>query len=118
MAEQHSSGHEPIGVNARAIAWWGLALVVLIAVSLALLAGLLKLRGSVEARDVPRVAEPRRGPLVEPSLDPAQRQNLRQLRAVQQTWLDSYGWIDHEAGIVHIPVDRAMEMMAEEGLQQ
>jgi len=28
----------------------------------------------------------------------------------------SYGWLDEEAGVVHIPVERAMELVAQRGL--
>jgi hypothetical protein len=30
--------------------------------------------------------------------------------------LSSYGWVDREAGIVRIPIDRAMDLLAERGL--
>ena len=30
--------------------------------------------------------------------------------------LDSYGWIDKPQGIVHIPIERAIELTAERGL--
>ncbi|MEZ4616096.1 MAG: hypothetical protein R2867_11425 [Caldilineaceae bacterium] len=30
--------------------------------------------------------------------------------------LHSYGWIDQEAGTVHIPIERAMELVVSEGL--
>lgn len=34
----------------------------------------------------------------------------------QEERLDSYGWVDQSAGIVHIPVERAMELTLEHGL--
>lgn len=30
--------------------------------------------------------------------------------------LNSYGWVDEKAGVAHIPVERAMELMAQRGL--
>ena len=30
--------------------------------------------------------------------------------------LYSYGWVDEKAGTVHIPIDRAMELLVERGL--
>ena len=33
-------------------------------------------------------------------------------RAAQQARLDGYGWVDREAGVVHIPIARAMELVA------
>jgi hypothetical protein len=35
---------------------------------------------------------------------------LKDLRAHEQTELNSYGWIDQKAGIVRLPIDRAMEL--------
>ena len=41
-----------------------------------------------------------------------------QLR-VQQEYLQQYGWVDREHGIVHIPIEQAMELVLEqEGLGQ
>lgn len=38
------------------------------------------------------------------------------LRGAQQSRLDSYGWVDRDAGLIHIPVERALErVLAEEG---
>jgi hypothetical protein len=42
--------------------------------------------------------------------------NLRMLRAVENELLTSYGWIDREAGIARIPIERAMEIVAANGL--
>ncbi|HVZ23631.1 MAG TPA: hypothetical protein VG871_21305 [Vicinamibacterales bacterium] len=30
--------------------------------------------------------------------------------------LNSYGWVDRSRGVVHIPIERAMELVAKEGL--
>ena len=30
--------------------------------------------------------------------------------------LSSYGWVDRSRGVVHIPIDRAMELVAKEGM--
>ncbi len=30
--------------------------------------------------------------------------------------LESYGWIDRKSGIVRIPIDRAMDLLAQRGL--
>lgn len=41
-------------------------------------------------------------------------QPLLQLEADQIELLNSYGWVDQQAEIAHIPVDRAMELIVEE----
>jgi hypothetical protein len=35
---------------------------------------------------------------------------LKDLRAHEQTELTTYGWIDEKAGVVRLPIDRAMEL--------
>jgi hypothetical protein len=39
---------------------------------------------------------------------------LARLRAEQQELLSSYGWVDREGGVVHVPIERAMELVAGE----
>ncbi len=41
-------------------------------------------------------------------------EDLAQLRAREDTILDGYGWEDRAAGVVHIPIGRAMELVARE----
>ncbi|MBA3531498.1 MAG: hypothetical protein H0T73_06200 [Ardenticatenales bacterium] len=38
-----------------------------------------------------------------------------QFRTEEDARLSSYGWVDEEAGIVHIPIEQAMDMMIDEG---
>jgi hypothetical protein len=40
---------------------------------------------------------------------------LRELRQAEETMLNSYAWIDRDRGIVRIPVERAMELLAKKG---
>lgn len=41
---------------------------------------------------------------------------LRQLRATEDATLMTYGWVDRQNGIVHVPIDRAMELLLQRGL--
>ena len=38
------------------------------------------------------------------------------LRRGENEKLEGYGWVDKEAGVTHIPIERAMELMVERGL--
>ncbi len=38
--------------------------------------------------------------------------NLAAYRATQTRRLEGYGWVDREAGIAHIPVERAMQILS------
>jgi hypothetical protein len=37
-------------------------------------------------------------------------------RAQEDELLSTYGWVDRQAGVVHLPIDRAMQMVAERGV--
>jgi hypothetical protein len=39
--------------------------------------------------------------------------DLGQLRAAEDAALHSYGWVDRQAGIVRIPIERAMDLVAQ-----
>ena len=43
-------------------------------------------------------------------------QNMRELRASEDAILNSYGWVDRDKGIVRIPINRAIELLAQKGL--
>jgi len=51
-----------------------------------------------------------------PNLQPQPQLELADFRLRQAKILSSYGWVDREAGIVRIPIDRAMDLIAERGL--
>jgi len=52
----------------------------------------------------------------EPRLEPDPLSLRRDLRAQEDALLKSYGWVDRPNGSVHIPIDRAMEIVLERGV--
>jgi len=52
----------------------------------------------------------------EPRLQTNPRQDLSDLRTQEDRVLDSYGWVDKNAGVVRIPIDQAMRLTLERGL--
>jgi hypothetical protein len=50
-----------------------------------------------------------------PHLQVNPRSDLAALHAREDAKLDHYGWIDRQAGRVHIPVARALDLMVAEG---
>jgi len=52
----------------------------------------------------------------EPRLQVAPRVDLAAWRAREDVVLHSYGWIDRKAGVVRIPIERAMDLIAGRGL--
>jgi hypothetical protein len=51
-----------------------------------------------------------------PRLEAQSGQALDPYRAAEQQRLSSYGWVDRQAGVAHMPIDRAMDLVAERGL--
>ena len=56
----------------------------------------------------PRVPQPRL------QSDPVADRSL--LVATQEQRLNSYGWVDQNAGVVHIPIERAIDLLAQRGV--
>jgi hypothetical protein len=52
----------------------------------------------------------------EPRLQTDPPMELKEFRAGEEAILNNYSWIDPEKGTVRIPVSRAMELVAKEGL--
>ena len=52
----------------------------------------------------------------EPRLQAQPLRDMQELRAAEDALLEKYGWIDESAGVVRIPLDRALELTAERGL--
>ena len=45
-----------------------------------------------------------------------QRDQLLQLRAEEEAVLTQYGWVDRQAKVVRVPIDRAIDLVAERGV--
>jgi hypothetical protein len=112
------TGHETSDLGAKNIALFGAGLAVLITVALLVCYALVVWMRESEARraeppsPLAVTREPTSGPqlLVEPG------RALKAMRQQEEARLKSYGWIDQEKGIVHVPIERAIEMLAEKGL--
>jgi len=51
-----------------------------------------------------------------PKLEEDERGQLNGIRLNEEQTLYSYGWGDEKAGTVHIPIDRAMDLLVQRGL--
>lgn len=51
-----------------------------------------------------------------PMLEVIEGVELRKDLIKQEEQLNSYGWVDKKAGVAHIPIERAMELIAQRGL--
>lgn len=51
-----------------------------------------------------------------PQLEVNERTELNDVRLREENILSTYGWVDQNAGTVHIPIDRAMDLLVKQGL--
>ena len=56
------------------------------------------------------------GPASVPSLLLREPMNLQKFREEEEHLLTSYGWVDQNAGVVRLPIDRAKALLLERGL--
>lgn len=112
--------HESTDVNVRAIFSFGAALFVT-AVLVHVVIWLLFLRFERREAQPVQPAYPlsmTQGARVppEPRLQIAPREDLHFLREQEDLILNSYGWVDRNAGVVRIPISEAMRLTIERGL--
>ena len=116
--QQHGNGaYERADAPFKTIAWLAGGLVVgvtLVSIAMVLLFDALDpLDRDARATAHPLAIE---GAPPPPNLQPEPQLDLAEFRLRQAKLLSSYGWIDREAGVVRIPIDRAMDLVAERGL--
>jgi hypothetical protein len=51
----------------------------------------------------------------EPQLLVNQKLDMETFRTTEDVLLNNYGWIDRKQGIVRIPIDRAIDLLAQQG---
>lgn len=124
MTDRSRPQHEPaefdseIGVRAIFGVLAGLALLV--AVSFGAMFGLSAfLKSRSVARDpeplpVAEANQPRPRPRAALQTDPVA--DMTKFAKEEEAALSAYAWVDRSAGVVRIPVDRAIEIVAERGL--
>jgi hypothetical protein len=120
MAEptRSSPGHETRDVSLRVVSWFAVALVASTLVICAAVAGLFRFfEQQHPSPDAPsRIALHPHPVAPAPRLQTNPALDLAQYEAAQQSKLKTYGWIDKPAGIIHIPIARATDLILERGL--
>ena len=120
QAEAFSStgGHEQTDVGIGLITAFVVVFALIIAVSMPLLWWMLNHFENVAEKtdpDLSPLANPRAEP-PRPRLQAAPAADYSEFRRQQLERLEGTGWIDREQKIVHIPIERAMELILTEGL--
>ena len=111
--------HAAYDLQLRPVVTFGIVLVGVTALVLLGMAWLFQAFSTrLTQQDVPPspLAQTRQQLPPEPRLQVAPAQELQQMRAAEEALLHSYGWVDQAAGIVRLPIDRAMTLLAERGL--
>ncbi len=119
--QQHEEAihrHEERDTNPRGILWFAISLILTIIVVLIGVRWLFLVFPTPSSEMAPpssvfssaRVAPPG------PRLQVQASQDLKRFREREEATLNSYGWIDRQAGIVRIPIQRAIDLLAQRGL--
>jgi hypothetical protein len=108
-------GHETTDVNVWAVGKFAIGLMVVCAMSIALLWGLLKYFQSQQDTSMANTVEPTKL-FPQPRLQRTPVLDLRAIRAEEDKVLDSYAWVDQKQGVVRIPVALAIDVLAKRGL--
>jgi hypothetical protein len=120
-SESHppSGGHEPIDISIRLPLIGGAAILVL-CISVIVVLGLsmryFKSEAKILGLSKPALFKDDAGQFPEPRLQRNTTDDMAKFLAQERAVLESYGWVDAKAGIARIPIDRALELLAERGL--
>jgi hypothetical protein len=111
-----TSGHERRDISPATVLRWGagiFVLLILAATAMWLLLGRYDRELAAESPAPSPLAGygPQEPPEPRLQVDPAT--DIARLRATEQQQLDGFGWVDRQAGTVRIPIERAMQLLAE-----
>jgi len=115
---RHTSGgsHEKSDINIGKVALFGFLLLAIIGLAGLLIPWLLFERtAEPDGAASPPLYEAQKPP-PPPRLQSDPMLDLKQLREAEEKQLHSYGWIDRDLGLVHVPIERAIELVARRGL--
>lgn len=117
-AQSAATGHEISDINPRRVALVALTLAAIVIAASLVTYGLFRFfyRSETSARPAPSPLSYAPEPPPEPRLSVEPGEELKALRAEEDAALKTYGWVDQEKGVVHIPIDRAIDILAQRGL--
>jgi hypothetical protein len=111
-------GHETRDINVRVVAWFALGLIVVgVIIHIALGALFVFFKKQHPSPEAPsRIAVHPRVIAPHPRLQTNPPTDLAHFREWEENKLNSYGWVDRQHGIARIPIERAMDLIAQRGL--
>ena len=112
-------GHEETEIPFRPIFGFVIGLIVMGVVVWVVLAGFMRMFVSESKRSQalkPPLFADNRGQFPPPKNQVAPRTELAEHRRREREQLEAYGWVDRKKGIARIPIERALDILAERGL--
>jgi hypothetical protein len=117
---QSGVAREERDVETSAVAWFGVWLSVGCVIAAILVWGVFRLFAAQENAEQPALSphleESLRRTPASPRLEPLPLEPRIALRAAEDAQLSTYGWVDRQAGVARIPIDRAMQLIVEQGV--
>src|ERR1700733_11006133 len=111
----NGAGHEESEVSVRLIVVSLAFLAVATAIVFVLVVGIFRyFYASYSTEEATRLSQPVVPP--EPRIEVAPYEQLQQLRVKEDHILNSYAYVDKQTGVVRVPIDRAIDMLAAKGL--
>ncbi|MCB8984932.1 MAG: hypothetical protein H6659_13965 [Ardenticatenaceae bacterium] len=114
-APHHRESHEERDINVRRVALLGGVLIVSLVVILGLMGGLMAIF-LADAGELPPGPTTTPVPTAPPGLQAVLSAEWGALQATQEARLQEYSWVSEDAGVAHIPIDRAMALLLANGL--
>lgn len=111
-------GYEPKDVSVRWVVGTAIGGVLFVTLSAAALYGLQRVYSAADVAEVepPPTALQRLHPAPPgPRLQAEPAEDLATYLAREKALLESYAWVDEEAGIARIPIEQAMQLLAQRG---
>lgn len=109
-------GYETRDVDPKVIIWLVGSIVVVVGASMIGLRLLVDTHSASAARQEPPLVSTVDQTPPSPRLQTTPVRDYQTFVAEQDARLHSYGWVDRQQGIVHIPIERAMDRAVEKGL--
>jgi hypothetical protein len=112
--------HEHRDINVFALGKFAIGLIIVTVFCVGLVAGvfqyLLHREGGIPASRMESPAQDARQLPPEPRLEETPARDLDEMRRAENKIQTTYGWLDESAGIVRLPIDRAMDLVVQRGL--
>jgi len=120
--QSHGIAVEPDVVSTRIIVTFGIAVVLMALAAAALMVALFRTldrgAGRMDEKLIAAAGLQRResAPPPLPRLQIYPVKHWKDFQTAERERLTTYGWMDRGTGVVHIPIDRAIDLIAERGV--